>query len=103
MSPWQSQAQAPQTANADPITTVFDSSWTQIASEDYVGPSGYVNPGYGGQDFDAEYLYYKLAGTTLSIGLQSGFNLVTGSVYYSGKTYYAGDLALSIDGNTSTY
>lgn len=92
-----------QPANAAPITTVFDASWTQIAAEDYVGASGYVNPGYGGQDFDAEYLYYKLSGTTLSIGLQSGFDLVDGSVYYSGKTYYAGDLALSFDNNKSAY
>jgi len=92
-----------QAANAAPIISVFDASWTQIAAEDYVGSSGYVGPGYGGQDFDAEYLYYKLAGNTLSIGLQSGFNLVSGSVDYSGKTYYAGDLALSFDGSTSTY
>ncbi|MBU4261577.1 MAG: PEP-CTERM sorting domain-containing protein [Proteobacteria bacterium] len=92
-----------QTANADPITTVFNSTWTQIAAEDYVGPSGYVNPGYGGQDFDAEYLYYKRNGNTLSIGLQSGFNLVTGRVDYGGKAYYAGDLALSFDNNISSY
>ncbi|MBU0966536.1 MAG: PEP-CTERM sorting domain-containing protein [Proteobacteria bacterium] len=86
-----------QTANADPITTVFDSSWTQIANDD-----GIVGPGGGGQAFDAEYLYYKLNGNTLSIGLQAGFDLVDGDVYYSGKWYYAGDLALSFDGNAST-
>jgi hypothetical protein len=90
------------TAGADPITSVFGSSWTQIAAEDNVGTNGYVNPGWGGQDFDAEYLYYKLEGKTLSIGLQSGFDLVDGHVVY-GRHYYTGDLALSFDGNAATY
>ncbi|MBI5558620.1 MAG: PEP-CTERM sorting domain-containing protein [Deltaproteobacteria bacterium] len=91
-----------QAASADPITSVFGSSWTQITAEDNVGANGYVNPGWGGQDFDAEYLYYKLAGNTLSIGLQSGFDLVDGHVLH-GRNYYAGDLALSFDGDDSTY
>ncbi|MDD5772203.1 MAG: PEP-CTERM sorting domain-containing protein [bacterium] len=85
--------------------SVFDSSWTQFADDDgYRGcTEGYVNPGYGGQLFDAEYLFYKLQGSILSIGLQTGFNLNTGKVTYDNVNYYAGDLALSFDGNSSTY
>ncbi|MCK5826660.1 MAG: PEP-CTERM sorting domain-containing protein, partial [Desulfuromusa sp.] len=53
--------------------------------------------------FDAEYLFYKQAGSVLSIGLQTGFDVETGKVTVSNKDYYAGDLALSFDGDNSTY
>ena len=81
--------------------------WTEFqddavfgGSEDYVGNSGKVDPGWGDQAFDAEYLLWRLDGTTLSIGLQAGFNLVDGKQYYapSSKYYYAGDMSLSING-----
>lgn len=88
-------------AFAAPLS-VFDNSWTMIADDD-----GVVGPGGGGQAFDAEYLFYKLEGTELSIGLQAGFNLVSGTQTYSGQRYDAGDLALSFDGvilgDSSTY
>jgi len=73
--------------------------WTEIINDDspVIPADGYVSPGYGGQAYDAEYLVYKLDGNTLSIGLQAGFNLVTGKV----DTNYAGDLALSFNGITS--
>ena len=80
--------------------TVFD-GWNTIASEDVTGVSR-VYPGWGGQDFDAEYLFYKVEGSTLHVGLQTGFNLETGKVY-SGGWYYAGDLALSFDGAGNGY
>jgi len=79
--------------------------WTAFASEDQSGSGNYyLSPGWGGQNFDAEYLFYKLDGNQLSIGLQTGFNVVskTGQVY-DGHTYYAGDLALSFDGDKSNY
>ncbi len=80
---------------ADPLS-VFD-TWTVIANDD--GP---VGPGVGGQPFDAEYLFYKLEGTVLSIGLQTGFNVVTGTQQTpDGTDYYAGDLALSFDGDVT--
>nr|MBC8386415.1 PEP-CTERM sorting domain-containing protein [Gammaproteobacteria bacterium] len=75
-------------------------------------PDGVIDPGNGGQAFDTEYLFYKYDANlnNLSIGLQTGFDVVDGKVRYgngtvyddnssSGKAYYAGDLALSFDGN----
>lgn len=80
--------------------------WTQLAEEDgtYVGDA-YLNPGYGGQKFDAEYLFYKLEGSTLSIGLQTGFNTLSDNGYKhsDNRWYYGGDLALSFDGNSANY
>lgn len=78
--------------NADPLP-VWDSTWTQFAVDD-----GIVGPGGGGQAFDAEYFFYSLNGTQLSIGLQTGFDVVSGQQAYSGRDYFAGDLAISFDG-----
>jgi len=68
-----------------------------VASEDWVNRDR-VYPGYGGQKFDAEYLFYNLEGNTLSLGLQTGFDIVDGNVGYGRRKYYAGDIALSFDG-----
>ncbi len=84
--------------------------WTQFQVDDNGGngedwvDNGKVYPGTGGQAFDAEYLFYKLNGNTLSLGLQTGFDIVDGKYTStsSGKDYYAGDIALSFDG-TPTY
>jgi hypothetical protein len=89
-------------ATAAPLSGVW-TGWSQIASEDFVGSGGFVDPGWGGQTFDAEYLYYKVTGSVLHLGLQTGFDVVTGKVTYSSKDYYSGDLALSFDGNASVY
>jgi hypothetical protein len=86
-----------QYAAADQLS-VFDNTWTMFADDD-----GTVGPGGGGQDFDAEYLFYKIDGNSLSIGLQTGFDVVDGMVTYGGHNYYAGDLALSFDGDATTY
>jgi hypothetical protein len=84
--------------------------WTQLVTpeypsdgtpEDYVGGSGFVNPGYGGQAFDAEYLFYKQVGSVLYLGLQTGFDVIDGHYATGGRNYYAGDLALSFDGNVT--
>ena len=79
--------------------------WTIIsaAGEDGYQSNGYVNPGYGGQAFDAEYLFYKVDGAELTIGLQTGFDINSGSQPYGDRDYYAGDIALSFDGSTSSY
>jgi len=73
----------------------WNDKWIQFADDD-----GETNPGYGSQDFDAEYFFYKYDATTndLSIGLQTGFDVSSGKVTYKNKDYYAGDLALSFDG-----
>ena len=49
--------------------------------------------------FDAEYLYYKVDGNNLFLGLQTGFDLSDGHQIYDSKSYWAGDLALSFDGD----
>lgn len=79
--------------------------WNMLANEDGVGAGGYVGPGVGGQAFDAEYLFYKLEGNTLSVGLQTGFDVIsnTGYVHSDGRRYFNGDLALSFDGNANNY
>ena len=85
------------------IVSHFNSGWTDITvspttgpvNEDQTGAFNYVYPGWGGQSFDAEYIFYRLDGNTLSVGLQTGFDILDGHVNYSGRDYYAGDLALS--------
>ena len=87
---------------AGPLT-VFN-GWTTLANDDGVGSGGWVNPGYGGQNFDAEYLFYKIQGNQLSIGLQTGFDIISqNGQSFSGHQYFNGDLALSFDGNKSNY
>lgn len=92
------------------IVSYFDSGWTDITVAPTQGPNGinsgddletfnrqgYVYPGWGGQPFDAEYIFYKLNGSVLSIGLQTGYDINDGE--YNG--YYGGDLALSFNGAT---
>ncbi len=92
-----------QQALATPVSEFTGNGWTMIADDDGVGAHGYVNPGWGGQDFDAEYLFYKKSGSTVSIGLQTGFNVSSGKVNHGGFNYYSGDLALSFDGDSSNY
>ncbi len=92
-------------ASAAPLS-VWDSTWTQFASENSTGTGNFkVNPGWGGQAFDVEYLYHKSVGSTLYIGVQTGFDIISGQQTYgsSSKDYYAGDLALSFDGDNSAY
>lgn len=84
---------------ATPFSFWDADGWTQFANDD-----GHVGPGTGGQAFDAEYLYYRMDGNTLYLGLQSGFDLIDGEQTYTGSDhYYAGDLALSFDGDASSY
>jgi len=90
-------------AYASPINLWEDDGWTQLADDEGVRNGGYVNPGYGGQDFDAEYLFYKVEGSVLSLGIQAGFDLIDGKVVYSNKSYFTGDLALSFDNDSSNY
>jgi len=85
------------------IDGVFDEAgeWAGYhASEDGVGTGGFVGPGWGGQDFDVEYLGLKVTGNTVYFGLQTGFDLNDGEVVYGGATYYAGDIAINVDGDS---
>lgn len=86
---------------------MFDTGtgWTEfqdLHSFNNLPEDGQVGPGVGGQKFDAEYLFYKQTGNTISIALQTGYDVVDGNIYYQGKDYYAGDLALSFDGNVTS-
>ncbi len=77
--------------------------WTVLDIDDGVGPGGYVGPGWGGQAFDAEYLFYKQENNLLSIGLQTGFDILDGQQYYGAQAYYAGDLALGFNNGGYNY
>lgn len=80
------------TVKATPLS-VFD-DWT-IFADDGIGDA------YGGTSFEAEYLFYKSEGDILSIGLQTKFDVDDGKIRSNGRNYYAGDLALSFDGDVS--
>jgi hypothetical protein len=80
--------------------------WTAFGADDQSGTGEYyLSPGWGGQKFDAEYLFYKLDGNSLSVGLQTGFDIISDAGQYraNDRYYFGGDLALSFDGNTSNY
>jgi hypothetical protein len=79
--------------------------WSQIGADDSADNVWKVDPGFGGQAFDAEYLFYKFdeQEKVLSIGLQAGFDLVDGMQTFRGKDYYAGDLALSFNSQGYNY
>lgn len=118
-------------ANAGRISH-FDSSWTKFDSKFSTinANSGYSNGGeitntanpdsndgnfilkgqsVHGNNYDAEYLFYKFDKKTksLSIGLQTGFNLQTGQHTITGNngntrvTNYLGDMRLSFGNNKS--
>jgi len=85
------------------VDGVFDDTgeWAGYhADDDGVGSNGFVNPGWGGQDFDVEYLGLKITGNTVYFGLQTGFDLSDGVVVSDGTTYYAGDIAINVDGDS---
>ena len=82
------------TAIAGLIPVVWN-DWTQIAAEDQTGNFNYVNPGWGGQGFDAEYLYFKQNGKTVSFGIQTGFDVIDGYQVHGNQHYWAGELVLS--------
>ncbi len=75
--------------------------WTLLDADDKVGSLGQVGPGWGGQAFDAEYLFFKKQGHYLSIGVQTGFDLSDGNQWHiDGEQYFAGDLALGFNGGS---
>lgn len=62
------------------------------------GPNTYLNPGYGGQAYDAEALYATIQGDKLFIALATGHNPLTPT---SGNNYGAGDFAIDFGKNGS--
>lgn len=84
-------------AVASPVSVFQTNGWIQFADDEGIAP------GRGGQAYDTEYFYYKtdLASNTMSIGLQAGFNLITGKG--SNADIFGGNLALSFDNDDSNY
>lgn len=85
--------------HATPLSFWDTDGYKMVTNDEGVADGGFVDPGWGGQSFDAEYLFYKWDRTagTVTIGLQTGFDVVTGKVVHGGRNYYAGDLALTFD------
>lgn len=74
------------------------SEWTidgteYFAKENSADHVNYLGPGYGGQDFDVEYLGLFIDDTHLYFGLQTGFELNYGESG-GGHFYLPGDIAL---------
>lgn len=78
--------------------------WTPNAGIHYTiedqtgGISTYLNPGYGGQAYDAEGLYTTFQGSKLFIGLATGHNPLTLN-NPAGNSYGAGDFAIDFGKN----
>ena len=64
------------------------------ADDDGVGSNGYVNPGWGGQAYDVEYLGLYITNDKVYFGLQTGFD-VSSTV----QEYPPGDFALDVNGD----
>ncbi len=80
------------------------SDWTpnagiNYAEEDQNPAVDYLNPGWGGQSFDVEALYFKREADLAYFAVISGFPL-EGRVY-GGGNYYAGDFAIDFGSNGS--
>jgi hypothetical protein len=90
-------------AQATPVIDgVFDNTgeWAGYsAADDGVGTNGYVEPGWGGQAYDVEYLGLQLVGSSVYFGLQTGYDLSQATAFDSnGKLIAgAGDFSLDID------
>jgi len=73
------------------------SDWTPNAGVSYFEEDQnpgiyYLSPGYGGQDFDAEAIYFTRDNTFAYFAVVSGFPL--DGRYYQGQQYDAGDFAI---------
>jgi hypothetical protein len=56
---------------------------------------GFVNPGWGGQNFDVEYLGLYITSDEVYFGLQTGFDVAAADV----SGYRPGDFALDVNGD----
>ena len=79
---------------------VFDASeYSSVFSED-TETTSYVDPGWGGQAYDVEYLGLSLEGSKLYFGLQAGLGLEFGDAETDGYQQ-PGDLAINIGNDDS--
>lgn len=77
---------------------VPDSGIIYKAENQKGGLSSYLNPGYGGQLFDAEAIYYKKEGGFLYLAIVTGMPN-TGAQDSAGRWYYPGDIAIDFSGD----
>ena len=68
-------------------------------SEDQNPAVDYLTPGYGGQKFDVEAIYFKREGDIAYFAVVAGFPVTGWTV--GGKDYLAGDLAIDFGSNGS--
>lgn len=82
--------------------TITPNKNIQFTIEDWDRSSknGYLDPGYGGQDYDAEALYALIEGNTLFIALATGHNPKTGNLPKQ-NIFGAGDFAIDFGKNGS--
>jgi len=89
------------------IDGVFDNAgeWAGYsAADDGVGTNGYVEPGWGGQAYDVEYLGLQLVGSSVYFGLQTGYDFSQETQFDSNGNLIAGagDFSIDIDGDGSS-
>ncbi len=85
-------------AQAGVLSTFSSGGWT-LFSGMTPNEDGTVSPGAGGQAFDAEYLFYRQSGSTFEIGIQTGFDIISGNpTVHGGVNYWTGDIALNFGG-----
>jgi len=89
-------------AQAITIDGIFDDTgeWAGYhVEDDGVATGGYVDPGWGGQAYDAEYLGLKLVGSSVYFGLQTGYDLTQSTLFDGSGNLIAGagDFTLDID------
>ena len=91
---------------ANDITGAIDSGYyagIYWAEEDYVGTDTYLKvwPGYGGQTFDHEGLYFTQDSNNYYIGLMTGMAPGANQAWWSSTNHYIGDIALDLGRNGS--
>jgi hypothetical protein len=81
----------------DPLAMFTTGGWAEF-QDDAPVEDGANGPGVGGQEFDAEYLFYRWNGSVLDIALQTGFDVLDGKYKHTdNRNYWSGDLGLSFD------
>lgn len=74
--------------NAGDWTRILDKNIKSMV-EDETGRSGYLNPGYGGQAYDAEAMYVYKSSVSIDIAIVTGLSPLTPT-----DRYPAGDIAI---------
>lgn len=68
--------------------------WVEDGVSQHNGYNGYVEPGYGGQAYDVEAMYFTEDADNYYLSIVTGYN-------FNNNTYKPGDIAIDTDGNGS--